>query len=109
MRIQLTRLGERDFSSQPPRRLSSKFDITKEKDRNPGQAASSSSGPARPTVIPEAAEDDQGPGVSAQAEGTAVAEGDQADLDPHSPVSDCTEIPPPTEGVSSEEEANPQG
>ena len=60
-------------------------------------------------MIPEAAEVDQGQEISAQVEDTAVAEGAQANLDPLSPVSDCTEILPPTEGVSSKEEANPQG
>ena len=58
-------------------------------------------------IVPEPADQDPKPEASEQAVGTAVVEGDQANPDSHSPVSECTEIPPPTEGVSDDEEAQP--
>ena len=107
VRIQLSAFEEKDSASRPPGRPSSKFDSVQEKNRNPGQAASSSSRPDPLVIVPEPVEQDPKPEAPEQAVGTAAAEGDPASPDCLSPVSECTDIPPPTEGVSDDEEAQP--
>ena len=106
VRIQLSASEEKDSASRPPGRLSSKFDSVQEKNRNPGQAASSSSGPDPVVIVPEPADQDPRPEASEQAVGIAAAEGNPVDPDCPSLVSEDTEIPPPTEGVSEDEEVN---
>ena len=107
MRIQLSAFQKEDSASRPQGRPSSIFDTVQEKNRNPGQAASSSSGPDPVVIVPEPADQDPKPETSEQAVGIAAAEGNPVDPDCPSLVSEDTEIPPPTEGVSDDEEAQP--
>ena len=106
-KLQLSAFEEKDSASRPPVRPSSKFEPVQEKNRNPGQAASSSSGPDPVVIVPEPADQDPRPEASEQAVGIAIAESVPTDPDHFSPVSENTEIPPPTEGTSEDEEATP--
>ena len=107
VKLQLLAFEEKDSAGRPPVRPSSIFDPVQEKNRNPGQAASSSSGPDPVVIVQEPADQHPRPETSEQAADIAIAETVPGEPDHLSLVSVNTEIPPPTEGVSEDDEPAP--
>ena len=104
---QLAAWEEEDSAGLALWRQPKKLVPIQEKHRNPGQASSSSCEPALATVAAEPA--GQGPRLEAsgQAEDRAAAECVPTDPEHFSPVSQATEVPPPTDVPSPDDEANP--
>lgn len=107
VQIQLAAFEEEDSASRPPWRPSNKFVPIQEQNRNPGQVASSSSGPDPTGIAAEPANQGPRPETSVRVVHSATAECVPTDPKRYSPVSEITEVPPPTDELSVDEEAVP--